>query len=439
MRKPRGSGAVGGALALFAFTFSVSGTAAGQQFEPEFRANSYTTSHQQFPAVAADAAGNFVVVWASQGQEDPDFAGVFGQRFDASGAPVGSEFQVNSFTTQIQTKPALAMDDSGNFVVVWESNGQDGAAFGIFGQRFDAGGVPQGAEFPVNTYTTGMQNTPAVAVDGSGDFVVVWQSYGQDGNLSHYSVFGRRFNSSGTPASGEFQVNTFTTGPQRDPAVAVNAAGDFVVAWQSYLQDGAFYGIVGRRFSAGGTPQGGEFPVNSVTVNNQVVPAVAADSLGNFVVVWEDKAADGSGYGVFGQRYDLGGATLGGQFLVNSRTTFDQRNPAIAANDAGEFVVTWHSYDQDGSLDGVFAQRHNAEGIRVAAELQVNAHTTGRQQLSTVAVDEEGRFIVAWRSDVQDGSSYGVYGRRSASLLFADGFGSSDACAWTASVGGGCP
>ena len=63
----------------------------------------------------------------------------------------------------------------------------------------------------MNTYTTAMQNTPAVAVDGSGDFVVVWQSYGQDGK-SHYSVFGQRFNAAGTPASGEFQVNTYTTG-----------------------------------------------------------------------------------------------------------------------------------------------------------------------------------------------------------------------------------
>ncbi len=105
-----------------------------QVLGPEFRVNSYTTSHQQFPAVAADAAGNFVVVWASQGQEDPDFAGVFGQRYDAAGAPLGGEFQVNSYTTQIQSKPALAMDDSGSFIVVWESNGQDGSIFGIFGQ-----------------------------------------------------------------------------------------------------------------------------------------------------------------------------------------------------------------------------------------------------------------------------------------------------------------
>ncbi len=172
-----------------------------------------------------------------------------------------------------------------------------------------------------------------------------------------------------------------------------------------------------------------------------MVPAVAADGVGNFVVVWEDKAADGSGYGVFGQRYDVAGATLGGQFRVNSRTTFDQRNPAIAANDAGEFVVTWHSYEQDGSLDGVFGQRYSPAGGKAAGEFQLNTYTTERQMLSTVAADEEGRFVVAWRSWLQDGSTYGVYGRRVAALVFADGFESADVCGWTSAVGSGdvCP
>ena len=250
---------------------------------------------------------------------------------------------------------------------------------------------------------------------------------------------GGRFSAAGVPQGGDFQVNNYTTGPQRDPAVAMNAAGDFVVAWQSYPQDGSLYGIFGRRFNAAGTAQGAEFPVNTITGNNQVVPAVAADGVGNFVVVWEDKAEDGSDYGIFGQRFDSAGATLGGQFRVNTRTTFAQRNPAIAESAAGEFLVTWHSYDQDGSLDGVFAQRYSPAGSAAASEFQVNSYTTDRQQLSTVAADGGGRFIVAWRSDFQDGSSYGVYGRRVASLVFADGFESADACAWSAAVGGGCP
>jgi hypothetical protein len=170
-----------------------------------------------------------------------------------------------------------------------------------------------------------------------------------------------------------------------------------------------------------------------------VVPAVAADGAGNFVVVWEDKAADGSDYGIFGRRFDSAGVAQGGQFPVNSFTPSGQRNPAVAASDAGEFLVTWHSYGQDGSLDGVFGQRYDPAGSKAAGEFQINSYTPERQMLSAVAADEGGRFIVAWRSWLQDGGTYGVYGRRVASLAFADGFEEADACAWSLAVGGGCP
>ena len=58
----------------------------------------------------------------------------------------------------------MANDSSGNFVVVWRSNGQDGSFYGIFGQRYASSGTPLGPEFPVNTYTTDVQELPAIAV-----------------------------------------------------------------------------------------------------------------------------------------------------------------------------------------------------------------------------------------------------------------------------------
>ena len=307
MRKPLGLWQLGGALAWLALAPAL--PVSGQLLGPEFRVNSYTTSHQQFPAVAADAAGNFVVVWASQGQDDPDFAGVFGQRYDAAGAPLGGEFQVNSYTTQIQSKPAIAIDGAGMFVVVWESSGQDGSGRSVAGQKFDALGFPAGGEFQVNSYTTDQQLTPAVAAAFSGEFVVVWQSNTQDG--SSYGVFGRRFSAAGVPQGGDFQVNNYTTGPQRDPAVAMMPPATSSSPGRAIPRTARSTASSGAVSMPLERPRGPEFPVNTITGNNQVVPAVAADGVGNFVVVWEDKAEDGSDYGIFGQRYDSAGATLG--------------------------------------------------------------------------------------------------------------------------------
>jgi hypothetical protein len=140
--------------------------------------------------VAADSSGNFVVVWLSGGQDGSGY-GVFGQRYASSGAPLGPEFLVNTYTQNYQSSPSVAPDPSGGFVVVWSSYGQDGSSEGVFGQRYLSSGAPTGSEFRVSTYTTGVQDAASVAADSSGNFVVVWMSIPQDG--SGYGIFGQRY------------------------------------------------------------------------------------------------------------------------------------------------------------------------------------------------------------------------------------------------------
>src|SRR4030095_5894712 len=91
------------------------------------------------------------------------------------GQPVGSEFRINTYTTGVQGQPVAAMDQSGNFVVVWASlPAQDGSGLALFGQRYGSSGAPLGPEFRVNSYTTGSQYDPSVTASALGDFVVVW-------------------------------------------------------------------------------------------------------------------------------------------------------------------------------------------------------------------------------------------------------------------------
>jgi hypothetical protein len=139
--------------------------------------------------VASDASGNFVVTWQSRSGQDGSDSGVFGQRLNASGVPQGGEFQVNTYTTYGQGAPAVASDASGNFVVTWNGSGVSGSD--AFGQRFNASGIAQGSEFRVNSYTAGDQSNAVVAADPDGDFVVVWRSGGQDG--SGDGIFGQRY------------------------------------------------------------------------------------------------------------------------------------------------------------------------------------------------------------------------------------------------------
>jgi hypothetical protein len=146
----------------------------------QFQVNTVTGSAQQLPAVAADVAGNFVVVWESysSGGNDSSSRSIQARLFDAAGAAVGPEFQVNTSTVNEQKSPAVARSSNGAFVVVWESN-HGTSDFDIMAQRYDAAGAKVGAELLVNSgHTTGTQGAPAVAMAGNGDFVVVWTGLG---------------------------------------------------------------------------------------------------------------------------------------------------------------------------------------------------------------------------------------------------------------------
>ena len=87
-----------------------------------------------------------------------------------------------------------------------------------------------------------------------------------------------------TPVGGEFLVNTTTADSQTRASMAMDADGDFVVAWQSNLQDGSGNGIFAQRYNAAGVAQGIEFRVNTTTANFQVSPDIAMDADGDFVV-----------------------------------------------------------------------------------------------------------------------------------------------------------
>jgi hypothetical protein len=81
-------------------------------------------------------------------------------------------------------------------VVTWGSYGSWGSDTdaSVQGQRYDAAGNPVGAEFQVNTYTTSSQTYPAVAVDADGAFIVAWQSFGSaGGDTSYESIQARRY------------------------------------------------------------------------------------------------------------------------------------------------------------------------------------------------------------------------------------------------------
>ncbi|MFS0517929.1 beta strand repeat-containing protein, partial [Nostoc sp. UIC 10607] len=372
----------------------------------EFQVNTYITGNQSNSTVAIDADGDFVISWTSDGQ-DGSSNGIYAQCYNIDGVAQGSEFRVNNTITGNQFNPTIAMDADGDFVISWTSNGQDGDGFGIYAQRYNSSGVAQGSEFRVNDTITDSQSNPTIAMDADGDFVISWTSNGQDGD--GFGIYAQRYNSTGVAQGSEFRVNDTIIGFQNNSTIAMDADGDFVISWQSYYQDGSGYGIYAQRYNSSGVAQGSEFQVNTTITDSQYNPTIAMDADGDFVISWTSNGQDGSGYGIYAKRYNSAGVAQGSEFQVNTTIIGNQSNPTIAMDEVGNFVISWTSSGQDGSGDGIYAQRYSSAGVAIGGEFKVNTIITGNQSNSTVAMNAGGDFLISWTSDGQDESGSGIY------------------------------
>jgi len=304
----------------------------------------------------------------------------------------GDEFQVNTYTESDQRYPCIAMDSNGNFVIAWESFGQDTNSYGIYAQIYDVNSIPIGKEFRVNSVVEGKQLNPCVAMNNKGDFLIAWQSYDQSPDNDSYGVFAKKIDKNGKILIYDFMVNTQTNNSQDNPSVALSNDGHFVISWNSKAEN--FTGVYAQIFDSDGNPIGNEIRLSDY-VYVETISSVAIDSAGNFVITWV-----GGGSNIYAKRFDKDGNPINKEFQVNSWEMGEQINPCIAMNKTGDFVIAWQSNEQDGSSYGVFAQRFDNKANLIGSEFNVNSTTEDTQEAPDIALDEDGNFIVTWHCGI---------------------------------------
>lgn len=258
----------------------------------------------------------------------------------------------------------------------------------------------------VNTTTADRQEWPSMATLNDGGYVVTWTSYNQDGSAG--GIYAQHYNADGTAFGGETLVNTTTSSDQVYASIAALQDGGYVIGWMSLDHDGSGYGIYTQRYNADGTPFGVETLVNTSTVDHQQVQSMGALADGGYVVAWS--SPDGSSYGIYAQRYNADGTPFGGETQVNTNTADHQLYSATAGLADGGYVVTWMSYGQDGSEWGIYAQRYNSDGTPSGGETLVNTSTASSQHQPAVTALEGGGYVVVWMSYAQDGGD--IYAQR---------------------------
>lgn len=350
-------------------------------------------SSLETPVIATNKNGDSIITWVDNSKGSKD---IFARRYDSNGIPKGETFQVNTTTTNDQYLPAAAINDNGEFVITWTTKDQDGGGLGVYARKYDRSGNYQGNEFKVNTSTFGDQWISKVAITNNGGFVIVWQSYGQDG--SEYGIIGQKFSNRGINIGTEFIINTNTRGSQEFPDISMDSLGNFVVIWLSsqnqLLGDPNsknYKDVYAKKFNKDGLATGQEFIV-STTVGEQALPSVYISDLNNILFAWNTRDINSGYHDVYARYYTTNSLSKPAfKVSVNNRAGILTK-PVVAMDSSQNALIVWNN--ENGS--GLYGKKFDKNGTEINSEYKINLSGSNIYQPS-ISVDRQNKFHVIWR------------------------------------------
>jgi hypothetical protein len=274
------------------------------------------------PKVAVDDAGDVFAVW------------IEGGRLEVAKRPVGGAFETPQTldpapASTTASHPGIGVDGAGNAVAVWTEVDSAGAHV-IKEARRAAGAASFGAPTTVPNATTILQgiDNPRIAINRAGEAVLaVTGNFNTDGFVRTYIATSTADFIASAATSHDYQITGSPT--IFPPDVAIDEAGDAVVVWRanagSNLMVNGGYRVHGAQFGALESVSAG-----ATTGKND--PAVAIDSLGNAVAVYNEDPSTGGQTRAYERS---AGAPAGSAWTkLNDffpQVAFDGTNSAVAA------------------------------------------------------------------------------------------------------------
>ena len=280
----------------------------------DVRVNTFTNNAQVNPVVTTLVNSNLVVAWASFNQAaSTSLRDIYAQVLSPTGQKIGNEFQVNQFVSYNQRDPAIAALSDGRFVLTWVSEQERNidsptdtigaygtASVDVYARIFAPNGTPAGNEFLVNS-SANLCSSPHVAAASGGGFMIVWAEKGRQADTNGWDIWESTFSNTGVGSAARC-VNTTRFGDQFSPSISWDGM-DYLLVWNSLAQDGSREGVFARFLHDDGSPDQGEFQVNTTWINQQLQPTVASDGQGRFLAAWGSYVGGAAGFDLYAQRY----------------------------------------------------------------------------------------------------------------------------------------
>jgi hypothetical protein len=262
--------------------------------------------------VIIDTNGNMVFGF---GDSRTGSGHVYFRRFDINETPLNSDTMVDQGPVALGGEVA-SLPGGGFVIAYYDGRGVGGS---IYARIYDSGGNPIGNDFRVDQNPDidsnhGISEDPCVATNSSGQIYFAWEDRRNTGLLFGGDIYARLFDSTGTPLGNDFQVDQAPDIADY-PTIGVALDGNFIVSWDDLREEGAFGqpDVFARAFDPTGTPFSGDFKVNSETTGESAnSPYVAFAPSGRAFIVWNDSRG-----GVYGRHLDSAGNFLDNDFRVD--------------------------------------------------------------------------------------------------------------------------
>ena len=412
------------------------------------------TGTDLFPEVATDGLGHWITVWQST-EDLGGTAGTDNDIFIARSTNNGVSWTAPALLNTNATtdsgddfSPEIATDGLGNWVVVWRSDENLGGTAGTDDDLFVSRSTDNGAAWTPPSFlntdaTTDVEtdSSPDITTDGLGHWVAVWRS--SEGAIigADQDIYFARSGDNGANWSAPATLNTNAdgdAGADLFPQVATDGLGNWVTVWVSTEDLGDVAGADPDVFVARSANNGVTWTDPSLLntnaagdLGNDAFPQLAADSAGNWVVVWQSDedllAAAGLDQDILVARSSNNGATWTAPALLNSNATTDSGHdgaPQVTTDGLGNWVAVWWSVEDLNSAVGTDADILAAYSTDVGATwsypelLNLNARSDTRADLAPqVTANGTGNWVAVWESSENLGGTAGTDQDIFASLL----------------------
>ncbi len=281
----------------------------------------------------------------------------------------------------------VGIDAAGNATAVWTRS--DGLHLVAQAAVRPLGGS-WGASIDLSA-ASGNAESPTLAVDPAGDVIVAWKQRlaGSEAIEVNYK-----------PAGGSWEGPTtieFGAAVVESPAVAIDAAGDAVLIWRQGV--GGNHVIISSSMPTGGS-WASPVPISSSALNAEA-PDVAMSASGTAAAVWQ--SSSGATSVVESNELALGGS-WSGEEAISAPATVTEPPHVVADPATGAFTAIWSR-----SGTGLVAEvaSRPASGGWIAPE-QISTPAL-EAHAPVVAVDSAGDAVAAWyRFDGSVGSVEGT-------------------------------